>query len=191
MSGRGILVFAAAALCWMAAPGHGFASADNVSSGFDSGDALERGVTAAPNATVSPDLQAAVDAGLIDQSLGANPLWGIPLAVLNATRDRPLFSPSRRPAAAAAMSAPVRAVKSVSSSPAPAPTLDLIGIVEGNSEGYAVFIDTTTHSIVRLKTGEGQDGWILRSVREREAVIYNNDRTEVLELPSIAGQPKR
>jgi general secretion pathway protein N len=68
------------------------------------------------------------------------------------------------------------------------PTLNLVGTVEGNNEGYAVFIDTISHNIVRLKTGEGEDGWILRSVSEREAVLYKNDRTEVLELPPITGR---
>src|ERR1700756_873862 len=36
-----------------------------------------------------------------------NPLWGIPLRVLTATRERPLFSPSRRPPAPPAVAAPV------------------------------------------------------------------------------------
>jgi general secretion pathway protein N len=74
--------------------------------------------------------------------------------------------------------------------PPAAPTLNLLGIVEGNGEAYAVFINTTTHDIVRLKTGEGEDGWVLRSVSGREAVVEKNDRTEVLELPPITGVPK-
>jgi len=161
------------------------ASADNASSGSDGGTAFDRPSTTLLNGTL-PDLPAAVEATPTDQSLGRNPLWGIPLSVLNATRDRPLFAPSRRPpGAAAVISPPVRAAKAVSPSAAPRPTLNLIGTVEGNGEGYAVFIDTATHAVVRLKTGEGQDGWILRSVREREAVLYNDDRTEVLELPSM------
>src|SRR6202167_5277676 len=32
----------------------------------------------------------------------ANPLWGVPLNQLSGTRDRPIFSPSRRPPPAAA-----------------------------------------------------------------------------------------
>jgi len=31
------------------------------------------------------------------RTLSANPLWGIPLTQLPGTRDRPIFSPSRRP----------------------------------------------------------------------------------------------
>jgi len=30
--------------------------------------------------------------------------------------------------------------------------------ISGSGAGYAVFLDNTTHDIVRLKAGEGQDG---------------------------------
>src|SRR5215472_1432828 len=36
----------------------------------------------------------------------ANPLWAIPLATLTTTRDRPIFSPSRRPPPPAVAAAP-------------------------------------------------------------------------------------
>src|SRR6201995_4331257 len=32
-----------------------------------------------------------------ERPLSANPLWAIPLTKLSGTRDRPIFSPSRRP----------------------------------------------------------------------------------------------
>lgn len=185
-----ILVLAAATIYAMTAPHRGLAAADNASPGFDSGGAFDRAGATMLNGA-SPDLPASVDATSTDQPLGTNPLWGIPLSVLKETRDRPLFSPSRRRSAAPAVGRPVRVTKAVSPAAAPKPALDLVGTVEGNSEGYAVFIDTTTHSIVRLKTGEGRDGWILRSVSEREVVLYNNDRTEKLELPSISGLSKK
>src|SRR5262249_28882248 len=43
---------------------------------------------------------------LAQQGPTGNPLWGIPLRVLTATRERPLFSPSRRPPAPPAVAAP-------------------------------------------------------------------------------------
>ena len=187
MNGRRILVIAATAMCWVAASGCGPASAERVSSGFDSGGEFDRAGTL--NAV--PDLPTAVEAILSDQNLGTNPLWGIPLRVLSVTRDRPLFSPLRRPPAAAVISPPVKAANAVRPSAPSGPRLSLVGTVEGNSEGYAVFIDTITQNVVRLKTGQGENGWILRSVSEREAVLYNNDRTEVLDLPSIPRLPRK
>ena len=119
-----------------------------------------------------------------------NPLWGVPIDSLHATRERPLFSPSRRPPAPVVTAAPVTPVKANVPVAAAEPSLSLLGIVAGDSEGFAVFINTTTHDIIRLKTGEGEDGWILRSVKGREAVLENNQRTKVLELPPITGVSK-
>jgi general secretion pathway protein N len=99
-----------------------------------------------------------------DASERGNPLWGIPIELLNATRERPIFSPTRRPPRPAVPAAPAEAVKIVAPPAEPdRPSLNLVGIVAGAGEAYAVFINNTTHDIVRLKTGEGQDGWILRS----------------------------
>ncbi len=115
-----------------------------------------------------------------------NPLWGITIQSLHATREHPLFSPSRRPPMPAAIPAPPPPLP-----PPPVvqekPSLDLLGTVAGDGVGYAVFLDTATHDIVRLKTGEGQNGWILQSVKNREVVLVKNDRTAVMRLPSPTG----
>ena len=120
-----------------------------------------------------------------------NPLWGIPLHALQATRERPIFSPSRRPPTAAPPAAPPPEIVKNAAPPQPdEPTLNLIGVVVGNGEGYAVFLDNTSHAIVRLKTGEGEGGWILRSVANREAVLERNHRTAIMRLPSPMGDHK-
>jgi general secretion pathway protein N len=114
----------------------------------------------------------------------ANPLWSVPLASLTVARERPIFSPSRRPAPVpvAAAPAPVRA------EPAPVakerPRLALLGAIVGEPDGEAIFIDETTKAIVRLRTGEGHSGWILRSVKGREATLEKNRETAVV---AIAG----
>jgi general secretion pathway protein N len=119
-----------------------------------------------------------------------NPLWGITIESLPATRERPLFLPSRRPPVAAAIAAP-EAPPPPPPPPVPdKPALDLLGTVAGNGVGYAVFLDGTTHDIVRLKTGEGQDGWILQTVKNREAVLVKNDHTAVMRLPSLLGEQR-
>jgi len=136
-------------------------------------------------ATSSPARSASRPTSISDMSepsISGNPLWVIPRESLTATRERPIFRPSRRPPPPALAAAPV-----VPQSPPPAPeaqpALRLLGIVIGATEGFAVFISETTQNVVRLKTGEGHEGWILRSVKAREAVLEKNHRSAVIELP--------
>jgi hypothetical protein len=116
----------------------------------------------------------------------ANPLWAIPLSSLAATRQRPLFSSSRRqPAPPAVAAAPVAPIKSVYVPPEPEkPQLSLVGVVAGTSDGLAVFLNLVTHDTVRLRIGEGHEGWVLHSVKAREAVLEKNHRTAVIGLPA-------
>ena len=115
-----------------------------------------------------------------------NPLWAIPLGALSMTRDRPLFTSSRRPPAAAVVAVPrVVQPKAVARPVEPDhPNLTLIGTVVGKTEGIGVFLDQATHDFVRLKTGEGHAGWILRSIKAREATLEKEHRTETLSLPA-------
>ena len=113
-----------------------------------------------------------------------NPLWAIPLSVLTATQDRPIFSASRRPPQRAVAAPPVDQLT------APPPqkvvperlSLALIGAVVGESDAIAVFLDQATQKIVRLHQGENHAGWELSSVQPREVTFRKADRTEVLAL---------
>jgi len=154
------------------------------SSGFDAGDQLS---DAPSTLTKGTELGIPGTAGT-DIIASANPLWAIPLGSLMATRQRPIFSPSRRPPApvvAVVPAAPVEPVKLVYAAPPEPekPQLSLVGVVTGSSDGFAVFLHVTTHDIVRLKLGEGYEGWILRSVKGREAVLEKNHQTAVIRLP--------
>lgn len=120
-----------------------------------------------------------------------NPLWAIPLSAMQATRERPIFSSSRRPPTAALPAAPpAQIVETAAPAEPDEPALSLIGVVVGDREGYAVFLDKTSRAIVRLKTGEGEAGWVLLSVANREAVLERNHRTAVIRLPSPMGDHK-
>jgi hypothetical protein len=120
-------------------------------------------------------------------TVSANPLWAIPLNALSATRNRPLFTPSRRPPAPIVASAPVVAPVRPSAPPPPAapehPNLALVGTVAAESESVAVFIDNATRDTVRLRTGEGHMGWILQSVDHGTATLQKGNQSETLELP--------
>jgi len=117
----------------------------------------------------------------------ANPLWAIPLNALSATRNRPLFTPSRRPPAPVVANVPRPAPRPAPPPPPPPipehPNLTLVGTVAGENEGVAVFIEQGTRDTVRLRTGEGHSGWILQSVDRGAATLQKGVQTETLLLP--------
>jgi hypothetical protein len=118
-------------------------------------------------------------------TVSANPLWAIPLSALDATRNRPLFTPSRRPPAPVVASIPVATQGPPPPPPAAPehPNLVLVGTVAGENEGLAVFVDSATRDTVRLRIGEGHSGWILQSVERKTATLQKGQRSETLGLP--------
>jgi hypothetical protein len=113
-----------------------------------------------------------------------NPLWAIPIKELTVTRERPIFSPSRRPPPPVITAAPyVPPPPPMQPAGPQRPELALVGTVVNTKEGFGIFLDQATNSIVRLKTGEAHNGWILRSVQGREATLQKDRETAVLALP--------
>jgi hypothetical protein len=120
-----------------------------------------------------------------------NPLWAIPLKSLSFTRDRPLFTPSRRPPAPpVAYVEPARPVVMTKPAEPERPELFLIGVVVGDKDGIAIFVDQTTREVVRLRKDQGHDGWILRSVHGREATLEKSPFTVILALPAPGDEPR-
>ena len=123
------------------------------------------------------------------RALSANPLWAVPLVTLTATRDRPIFSASRRPPQAAVAPATVAKV-----APAPKPReperpqLSLVGTVASDNEGFGIFLDNATHAALRLKVGEEYQGWKLRAVRGREVTLEKDQQSATLALPAPGEQ---
>lgn len=130
-----------------------------------------------PVATVAPP---------IEQITSGNPLWAIPLARLTASRDQPLFAPSRRPAPVFAVARP--APVPVGPPPKPPepekPQLSLLGTVAGSRERIGLFIDSASKEVLRLKAGESHQGWILRYVRPRQVELAKGLDNTVLEMAS-------
>jgi hypothetical protein len=124
-----------------------------------------------------------------ERPLSANPLWAIPLTKLSGTRDRPIFSPSRRPPP------PL-----VASEPAPAPPpppqkkeiqpppLSLVGTIASDEEGFGIFLDHATKQALRLKIGEDYQGWKLRAIQGRQVSMEKDQQTAVLTLPLPGGE---
>jgi hypothetical protein len=131
--------------------------------------------------------QSAEDRAVIHRR--GNPLWAVPLSTLEGTRERPIFSSSRRPQAppTAAVALPrVQPKMAPQPTPPQRPLLVLLGTVTGSAGGMAIFTDTTTSSVLRLHTSEAHEGWILRAVSEREATLQKEGETAVLALPPRA-----
>jgi hypothetical protein len=129
---------------------------------------------------ISPDPR---DADPAQVSAG-NPLWRIRLEELLVTRERPIFSPSRRPPPIAA---PVHAVVAPQKPKPETPLLTLVGTVVGDEDAIAVLLDETTKNPLRLRTGEEHDGWVLQSVHARDVLFQKGQKTEMLALPQPAG----
>jgi hypothetical protein len=141
-------------------------------------------VLAQPAAQAQAQIVTAPPTPLPERALSANPLWGIPLTTLSGTRDRPIFSQSRRPPAPAVAPA---ATSKVVAAPKPRererPQLNLVGTIVSGDEGFGIFLDQSTKAALRLKVGENFQGWKLRSVQGREAILEKDQQVFTLELP--------
>ena len=97
---------------------------------------------------------------------GGNPLWGVPIDKLTATRERPLFTASRRPPAP-----PVAPEPPAEPPPPPAeperPQLTLVGTVTGEQQKVAV-VQTKPQkvSFVFMSGRRFPGGFCVRSMRE-------------------------
>jgi general secretion pathway protein N len=119
---------------------------------------------------------------------GGNPLWGIPMSALTATRERPVFSATRRPPAPPPAPMPV-----VEAPPPPAepeqPLVALVGTATGETENVAVVMDQTSKNLVRLHVGEAISGWFLRAVDARSMTLEKGSRSVRLALPAANFAP--
>jgi len=119
-------------------------------------------------------------------ALAGNPLWALPLEQLATTRERPIFSPSRRPAAPPTLThvAPVAVPLPAKPPAVERPAVSLIGTVIGTNVRLALFFEAATHKVVRLRVGQEHEGWVLSRVKEREVTLVKGaEQTLVFGLP--------
>jgi hypothetical protein len=123
------------------------------------------------------------------QPSAGNPLWRIPIDSLSVTRERPLFSASRRPPPPAPSEPPA----SNTASPPPAeperPPLALQGTAIGRKRDIALVLDEVAKSSVSLRVGEVVQGWYLRSVDRQAVTLEKGDRIVVIALPAPSASP--
>ena len=187
---RGIVI---ALLLWL--PLHGAAAAAVAVAGdaLDadlSDDARAAGLPPLSPALAEPvtTVRVAAPQASPERAQSANPLWGIPLTQLPVTRDRPIFSPSRRPPPAVVVSDPVPLkpppLRKQEIEP---PPFSLVGTIASDDESYGILLDQATKVAVRLKVGDDYQGWKLRAIQGREVTIEKDQQGAVLTLPEPGG----
>jgi general secretion pathway protein N len=119
------------------------------------------------------------------QAQTGNPLWAVPLRTLSGTRERPIFSPSRRPLPAAVVAIPAEPAPQAPRPVVPErPALALVGTIVGEGERIAIFYNPTTKTTMRLRLGETDDmGWKLVAVDARTTLLEKGQQSVTLALP--------
>jgi general secretion pathway protein N len=155
--------------------------------------ALERANAPIEPASALPALQAEAPipgptaASSAAPAAKGNPLWAIPLRALVATRDRPLFSASRRPPSPVIPSAPnpiphalpvaIRAAEPER------PPLLLMGTVVSADTRIAIMLNQITKLVTQVREGDEESGWRVKAVSLRSTVVERDDQSVTLELP--------
>lgn len=105
------------------------------------------------------------------------PFYGsIDLSSLDATRERPLFSPSRRPPAPppAPPPRPAPVAATLPMLPPEPPPLRLIGLVTMGETHMALVEDGNTGEILRLSPGAAIAGWTMEILDDR-TIAFSRD----------------
>ena len=113
-----------------------------------------------------------------------DPLDAVRLEDLSATRERPLFRPSRRPPLPVPAGVPTPASAPVVIAPAALepPPFDLVGSVVGKHDAIVLLRNRAKGEVVRLHTGEEAEGWRAVSIGLRSVTLERDGREETLAL---------
>ncbi len=113
-----------------------------------------------------------------------NPLWIFPLGALSATRDRPLFSASRRPPIVTVPATPLpQKQESLAPPPPERPLLTLVGTIVSREGSLAVLQGSNTDAISRLRIGQENDGWRVQRINLRSIVVEKGAQSVEFDLP--------
>jgi hypothetical protein len=122
----------------------------------------------------------------------ANPLAGLSLEMLSATRDRPLFAPTRRPPAPppppaepppppAVAEAPVQEPPPPPAPPPEPPAVTLFGVV-AEAGGARAIVRGPANENLRLRVGDKIGDWAVTQIDPRRIVLSLGDRSETFSL---------
>jgi len=117
------------------------------------------------------------------KSRAGNPLWTIPLSALSETRERPLFSASRRPPVVAAPIVAPQKHEVLAPPPPERPLLTLVGTIVSRKASVAMLQGASAEAISRLRVGQENDGWQVRGIGLRSIVVEKGAQSVELDLP--------
>lgn len=100
---------------------------------------------------------------------------------LRQTRDRPLFSPTRRPPPKVDLAQAVTPVPPPP--PIMPPAVTLIGVVLGAGEHAVIVQEKAGGKPLRVAVGQDIDGWRVESIEPRSCILKNSDRAITLTFP--------
>jgi general secretion pathway protein N len=104
----------------------------------------------------------------------ASPLAAYPLDRLSATRQRPLFSPGRRP--------PTQPPAPIVAAAPPPPNLILVGTIMDADDARAVVGVGTAEKTRRVRIGDDIGGWKVTQIEEQKLVLSLDDRSATFTL---------
>jgi hypothetical protein len=111
----------------------------------------------------------------------ANPLAGQSLESLSATRERPLFAPTRRPPAPPPSPPPPMVMASPPPAPPEPPALSFYGVVVEDQGAHALVRGPSNESL-RLRVGDSVGEWTVKEIDRRRLVLSLGGRSETFSL---------
>jgi len=121
-----------------------------------------------------------------EEAAANNPVGLQPLQELSATKDKPLFSPARRPPPRPA--APAARQEPPPPPPAP-PSVVVLGIVSENGDGRAAIrASGAGDKVMRVRTGDDVSGWKVERIEPRRLVLTQGERS--VDFALFGGTPK-
>lgn len=142
-------------------------------------------VRAMPDAAIDPEIP----------MVSGNPIAVVLLDRLSETRNRPLFSPSRRPLvppATLAIATPVARAPQALPVQSP-PGVALFGIVVGAQDARAFIAMGTMDQIIVVRPGDDVLGWRVSAITQRNLVLSHAEQSATFTLFSLdsVSQPPR
>jgi hypothetical protein len=154
---------------------------------------LVLGLTAAVLAQLRPGAaeRAPIEARVVTEAIasaGPSPAPLPALVDLTETLDRPVFSPTRRPAQVAA-AAPVPEAPTMRNNEAPPPDMKLSAVVIDAGRRFALLQRFPAGGTVRVAQGDVVDGWTLSEVRADGVTLRKNDQRHEIVLRTFEPAP--
>ncbi len=123
-----------------------------------------------------------------------NPLSSLDLESLSATRELPLFTPSRTPPLVEEPPPPEPEPEPVEpeiveeADPEP-PPLELIGIVVTEAEQVVLLMDQSTGEVQRIRPGDEFEGWTVSIIDSRTVELESEGNFQTLTMFTGTGDP--